>query len=154
MKVARPTLITASSPLYQGALLDDEWSFEFKLDGDRVIYQRDEDGKEETFNRRMEPYEHHVTLSVPNNTILDGEYYRGKYFVFDIVKLDGHDIYWYPLEERREILDDLHVLQVPKPYEKDNPLLDAEYYGYEGVVIKKLTEGYPFKKSSWLKVRL
>ncbi len=78
--------------------------------------------------------------------------------VFDVLRLDGHDLTTLPWHERRAVLEALDLdrphVQVPPTYDDGQMLLAAtEQQGLEGVVSKKRTSTYhPGRRtSSWLK---
>ncbi|MCW2854885.1 MAG: hypothetical protein JWR52_500 [Marmoricola sp.] len=78
--------------------------------------------------------------------------------VFDLLRLDGHDVMARPLVERREALlglglDDVSW-QVPPTYDDGQMILEAaEAQGLEGIVSKKVSSPYyPDRRSKdWLK---
>jgi bifunctional non-homologous end joining protein LigD len=78
--------------------------------------------------------------------------------VFDVLRVDGHDVTTRPLAERREILEGLGLLdvhwQVPATYDDGEMLLEATaQQKLEGIVSKKRGSVYvPGRRSSdWLK---
>ena len=83
------------------------------------------------------------------------------YIVFDLLRLDGHDVYPLPYLDRRRLLFDLlpdgGCWQVPKHRVGDGQeLLDAvKARGLEGVVAKRLDSPYlPGKRSPlWRKIK-
>lgn len=80
------------------------------------------------------------------------------FLIFDLLRLDGHDLMRRPLAERRELLDGLGLAgvrwQVPAGYDDGAMLLHAtEEQGLEGIVSKRLDSRYhPGERSThWLK---
>lgn len=81
------------------------------------------------------------------------------YLIFDILRLDGHDLCRLPLRDRRGLLESLEVpgprALVPPVYPDGAALLRAtREQGLEGVVSKRLDSGYePGRRSPhWLKI--
>lgn len=78
------------------------------------------------------------------------------FMVFDVMRLDGHDLTALPLAERREILAglDLGGWQVPPTYDDGLMLREATLaQGLEGIVSKRLTSRYEpgVRSRHWLK---
>ncbi|MGD9961075.1 DNA ligase [Nocardioides sp.] len=80
------------------------------------------------------------------------------FLVFDLLRLDGHDLTGEPLAQRREQLEALGLAdvhwQVPATYDDGAMLFGAtEQQGLEGVVSKLLTSRYVFgtRTKDWLK---
>jgi bifunctional non-homologous end joining protein LigD len=78
--------------------------------------------------------------------------------VFDLLRLDGHDLTGKPFSVRRSALESLSLgdthWQVPATYDDGELLLEAtEQQGLEGVVSKKLSSRYHFgrRTKDWLK---
>ena len=83
------------------------------------------------------------------------------YMLFDLLRLDGHDLTALPLHQRRSLLDDLVAdldapVQVPPVFDDvDAALLASDEFGLEGVVVKDRDSRYrPGTRSpSWLKLK-
>ncbi|QMU95816.1 ATP-dependent DNA ligase [Microbacterium esteraromaticum] len=83
------------------------------------------------------------------------------YMLFDLLRLDGHDLTDMPLRQRRELLEQLAVglgapVQVPPVFDDLEAALDASReFGLEGVVAKDPDSRYrPGRRSgSWLKLK-
>ncbi|WP_087131267.1 ATP-dependent DNA ligase [Microbacterium esteraromaticum] len=83
------------------------------------------------------------------------------YMLFDVMRLDGHDLTGVPLRQRRELLeqlaDDLDApVQVPPVFEDLDAALEVSgQFGLEGVVAKDPDSGYRpgIRSSSWLKLK-
>ena len=101
-----------------------EWSFERKFDGIRLLAYKK--GKQvELFSRNRLPQNipsiaKAIAKLPPRELILDGEIdwhavtgthasSRAAYHVFDIMWIDGREVMSLPLEERRALLDQLHL---------------------------------------------
>lgn len=83
------------------------------------------------------------------------------YMLFDLLRLDGHDLTGIPLHQRRTLLDDLIAdldapVQVPPVFDDvDDALAASDDFGLEGVVVKDRDSRYrPGTRSpSWLKLK-
>ncbi|MFJ2553191.1 non-homologous end-joining DNA ligase [Microbacterium sp. NPDC087591] len=83
------------------------------------------------------------------------------YLLFDLLRLDGHDLTDMPLRERRTLLHDLAEgleapVQVPPVFDDvDDALAASREFGLEGVVAKDPSSRYrPGQRSpSWLKLK-
>ncbi|QQX75491.1 MULTISPECIES: DNA ligase D [Aequorivita] len=168
---------------------DPDWVFELKWDGYRVLANI-QDGHVELYSRNGISYNKKFASikkeleNVSNDCILDGEvvlvnkkgnsdfqklqnYDAGtsgdqlKYYVFDLLHLNGHDTLGLSLLERKsllpEILKDLdnvvycdHIKAMgPTLYKR---AIDA---GMEGVIAKKADSTYTpgYRTSNWLKIK-
>ncbi|BDZ37768.1 hypothetical protein GCM10025863_03820 [Microbacterium suwonense] len=84
-----------------------------------------------------------------------------RYVLFDLMRLDGHDLSRLPLRQRRELLEQLTAdvtapVQVPPVFDDlDAALAVSARYGLEGVVAKDPESGYRpgARSSSWLKLK-
>lgn len=180
-RVIKPMLAS----LYDQLFDDAGWLFEKKLDGYRAIahtgnntrlYSRnglDFKGKYPAISRALK--------SIGREAVLDGEIVaedsrgnarfqnlqlyrpankeiRLRYYVFDLLELDGHPLYDLELHERKELLQ----LLIRKAGQEDILFLDhingpgnglyqeAKKQGWEGVIAKKADSSYlPGKRSSW-----
>lgn len=81
-----------------------------------------------------------------------------KYFIFDLLALDGRDLTGLPWTERRRELDALHLGDdawlVPPTYDDGEMLLDAtRQQGLEGIVSKRRSAPYAvgMRSRDWLK---
>jgi bifunctional non-homologous end joining protein LigD len=166
------------------------WIYEMKLDGYRMTCSV-RDRKVELISRNGNQYTRQFEVllddleKIEENIILDGEVVvensKGvsdfqllqnyittrigdlKYYVFDILYLDGHNIMKFPLNKRKELLDVLVKkydftriseleFQTGKGKELFRKLSRA---GYEGIIAKDPESKYlPGKRAdSWLKVK-
>lgn len=166
------------------------WIYEMKYDGYRLISRIYEGAVEmisrngNSFNAAYKALEKEL-LEIKENVILDGEIvvenekglsdfqllqnYRTtqkgnlKYYVFDILYLNGHLITDFPLVKRKELLDAFfkmysfkNIHQAPYQTGQGKELFEkASQMGYEGVIAKSPTgEYYPGKRTdTWLKVK-
>jgi DNA ligase-1 len=92
----------------------------------------------------------------------DGVATQLRAFYFDVLHLDGSDLIDEPLSVRREALDALLPIAskvgsivTDLPHEADRFFEDTVAAGFEGVVVKDLTQGYEAGRrgSGWLKVK-
>lgn len=83
------------------------------------------------------------------------------YVVFDLLRLNGHDLTGLPLEQRRSLLDELTgdldaPIQAPPVFDDvDAALAASREFGLEGVVVKDRSSRYsPGQRSpAWLKLK-
>lgn len=83
------------------------------------------------------------------------------YMLFDLLRLDGHDLTGLPLRERRILLEDVIAdldapVQIPPVFDDvDAALAASREFGLEGVVVKDPQSRYrPGQRSpSWLKLK-
>ncbi|WP_374459362.1 non-homologous end-joining DNA ligase [Microbacterium sp.] len=83
------------------------------------------------------------------------------YMLFDLLRLDGHDLTGMPLRERRTLLSDIVAgvdapIQVPPVFDDvDAALAASEEFGLEGVVVKDPASRYRAgqRSPSWLKLK-
>jgi len=83
------------------------------------------------------------------------------YMLFDLLRLDGHDLTGMPLRERRTLLDDVIAdldapIRIPPVFDDvDAALAASREFGLEGVVVKDPRSRYrPGQRSpSWLKLK-
>lgn len=83
------------------------------------------------------------------------------YMLFDLLRLDGHDLTGLPLRERRTLLEDVIAgldapVQIPPVFDDvDAALIASREFGLEGVVVKDPRSRYrPGQRSpSWLKLK-
>lgn len=146
---------------------DDGWIFEQKLDGFRFIAYV-ENGEVQMLTRnkirhRFPAIEAVILLQRLDDVILDGEVIwlpEPAYHVFDILRLEGHDVTGLPLTARKQLLRD-HFDFVP-PVHLVEPLQEtgiaafdrASREGWEGVMAKRLDSVYEHKRSrAWLKMK-
>lgn len=83
------------------------------------------------------------------------------YMLFDLLRLDGHDLTAMPLRERRTLLSDIVAgvdapIQVPPVFDDvDAALAASDEFGLEGVVVKDPVSRYRAgqRSPSWLKLK-
>jgi len=156
------------------------WMAELKYDGIRLIWTN-EGGSPRYYarsgNEHTGRYPFLADLALPPNTMLDGELVvpkgmssdacalvnRGElvYAVFDVLKMDGHDLSRQPFDLRRQVVEEIGGLLGPRampsltfePKEEIARQLMAE--GQEGVILKRKMAPYQEGRRSWdwLKVK-
>lgn len=164
---------------YMGEELEGDWIVEPKVDGWRMQIIKSA-GKVEFWGRRLEKnpnwtnrlaYLQRFLLHIPDGTILDSELYtdRGRRFIpslfkkeitvkpaiyiFDVIYLNGKEVYMLPLRERKLLLQNLKI-ESPfflMPFENlktsvKEALIKAKTQGYEGIVLKDLLSPYEIGK--------
>ena len=171
---------------------DDKWLYEMKIDGYRAIGYTGKDaalisrnGIE--FNEKYEKVFNDLK-GLPKNAVLDGEIVLEdshgrsafqdlqnydsqknkrtlKYYVFDLLKLEGHDLRELPLTKRKELLKTF-VATFPKDtaifyleHSMGNGtelLVKAQKQGWEGVIGKDAESTYDGGRRSdrWLKFKI
>ena len=153
-----------AATLTQDRFAGDEWLFERKFDGIRLLaYKRGREVRLYSRNRLPQniPDIARAIAAMPaHELILDGEVTWDRhsgYHVFDIVWRDGRSTTALPLEERRSMLEDLpftsplervELLDDPEPWER------ARREGWEGVIAKRRGSPYEHRRSKhWLKMK-
>jgi bifunctional non-homologous end joining protein LigD len=185
-KVIRPML----AKLTESLIDNPDWIYEIKYDGYRII-STIRNGEVSLLSRNGNSYtENFNTIAselkgIKDNVIIDGEVvienekglsdfqllqnYNNtrsgelKYYVFDILYLNGHDVTNFPLTSRKELLEAFfkkynffHVYNTG--YQTGNGVSlfnELSSKGYEGVIAKSPESSYlPGKRSdSWLKLK-
>ena len=153
-----------AATLTQERFAGPEWSFERKLDGIRLLAFKDgSDVRLLSRNRRpqhLPAIADAVAKLPPGDVILDGEvaWDGTTYHVFDILWLDGRDVRSRPIEERRALLDGVHLRA---PLERVRTLEDAQPWdraareGWEGVIAKRGGSEYEGRRSPhWMKMKV
>ena len=154
---------------------DPDWMFERKLDGFRFLAFVDAgEASLLTRNRirhRFPAIEAALLAQGIDDFIVDGEVVWGdgfrsggdedaRYAVFDIVRLEGHDVTALPLTARKELLREQLVpvgaltLVDPLPEDGVAAYERACREGWEGVMAKRRDSVYEHKRSrNWLKMK-
>jgi len=153
-----------AATLTQERFAGDDWLFERKFDGIRLLAYKDDDGVR-LYSRNHLPQQlpavaHAIGQLPVRNAILDGEVTwdgHSGYHVFDILWLNGRSVTALPLEERRELLRELpfepplrrvELLSDREPWER------ARREGWEGVIAKRRGSPYEHRRSKhWLKMK-
>jgi ATP-dependent DNA ligase len=153
-----------AATLTQERFVGEEWTFERKFDGIRLIaYKQGADVRlySRTRNEQHLPAVAEVIAGLPvQDAILDGEMTwggRGAYHVFDLLWLDGRDVTALPLTERRALIDSIpfrHPLERVSELDEAEPWLRACAEGWEGVIAKRRDSTYEQRRSKhWLKMK-
>ncbi|TDS09742.1 DNA ligase D [Sphingobacterium paludis] len=171
---------------------DEEWIFEQKLDGFRTIAQVTDKTVKLTsrnginFNSKF-PSIVQALQQLGKSVILDGEVvaedpkgqsnfqllqhgeplpakFKLRYYIFDILMLDGNDLRDFPLSDRKDLLRRLfsklslaNVLMVPELKEDlEHAMQRAHKKNWEGVIAKQADSRYVSGKRSalWRKLKL
>jgi bifunctional non-homologous end joining protein LigD len=154
-----------AATLTQERFTGPEWVFERKFDGIRLLAFKN--GKNvRLLSRNQLPQElPEVATAVgalpAENLILDGEMTwhtaERRFYVFDIMWLDGADVRALPLERRREYLEQLPLkspLALVERLDAARPWDQACAEGWEGVIAKRLGSVYESRRSpAWLKMK-
>src|SRR5688572_27437935 len=153
-----------AATLTQDRFVGDEWLFERKFDGIRLLaYKNGADVRLYSRNRLPQqlPDVAAAIARLPvDQVILDGEVTwdgRSAYHVFDVLWLNGRDVTALPLEERRALLSGLPfeapmrrvaLVHDAQPWER------ARREGWEGVIAKRRGSPYEHRRSKhWLKMK-
>lgn len=183
-ELIKPMLATKAPEIFNKA----NWIYELKWDGYRALANIQK-GKVDFYSRNgisfkakfKEIYEH--LKVIPHDVILDGEVVAldesGKpvfqklqnyqkepsgelrYYVFDILYLNGHNIMHLPLTERKSLIPEV-IEDIPQVYYCDHVesmgkafFEQAVEMGMEGVIAKKADSQYiPGSRSDkWLKIK-
>src|SRR5215813_4335494 len=154
-----------AATLTQERFVGDDWVFERKFDGIRLLaYKRGDDVQLFSRNRLPQnlPEVAAAIRSIPvEDVVLDGEVAwdgHSGYHVFDILWLNGHAVTTLPLEERRALLQSLpfappmcrvELIEDAEPWER------ARREGWEGVIAKRRGSPYEHRRSKhWLKMKI
>src|SRR5215472_1617130 len=165
-----------------------QWVYEIKLDGYRAVAVKAGEMLD-LFSRRHKSFNNQYSVLVdalmplPNGTVLDGEIvalddsgrpqfnllqnYRAKakrirYFVFDLLCVNGRDITKLPLMERRELLRQMefaslriHLVDYHESSATDM-LAAVKGLGLEGVVAKRRDSRYEpgMRTGAWQKLKV
>ncbi len=158
-----------------------EWVFERKLDGIRCLAVKD-GGRTQLYSRnelslndRYAPLAAALDADPADRFVIDGEavaFVGGRdrfgggegsklfYYVFDVLFADGRDVRSLPLEERRDVLEDVVGWRAPLHLTEQITgdgaalLADACRDGWEGLIAKRLgTEYVSTRSRSWLKLK-
>jgi len=154
-----------AATLTQDRFTGPEWVFERKFDGIRLLAFKD--GRDvKLFSRNQLPQElpevaRAIAALPAENLILDGEMTwhtaDRRFYVFDIMWLNGTDLRALPLERRREHLEKLPLkppLELVERIHVAHPWEQACAEGWEGVIAKRLGSPYePRRSPAWLKMK-
>ena len=153
-----------AATLTQDRFAGDEWLFERKFDGIRLLaYKRGDEVQ--LFSRNQLPQSmpaiaKAVAALPAKQAILDGEVTwdgASAYHVFDILWLDGRSTTKLPLEERRALLKHLTFTAPMRRVDlldEDEPWERARREGWEGVIAKRRGSPYEHRRSKlWLKMK-
>lgn len=183
-ELVKPMLADKAEKSFDGK----DWIYEIKWDGYRALANIEEGAVQlysrngHSFNRKFEPVVDELQ-KVPYNVIFDGEivalntkgipdfqllqdYPGGKdaelrYYIFDLLYLNGHSIMHLPLGDRKNLLEEL-LDQIPGlPFCEHVDATGKEFFevavqnGYEGIIAKKMdSKYYPGTRSkNWLKIK-
>ena len=173
------------STLVRDAFTGEEWIYEVKFDGYRILSYKNQE-KISLKSRKVDFTKEFPSLvkelaRMPHDLVLDGEmvalneqglpdfqtlqnYKKGadlKYYVFDILYLDGYDLTRLELTERRKVLQELlpqsGLLTFSRSFDDGVRLYQAARgKGLEGIMAKRRDSLYtPGKRSAnWLKIPL
>src|SRR5687767_1983919 len=145
-----------AATLTQDRFSGDDWLFERKFDGIRVLaYKRGDDVRLYSRNRLVQnlpPLAAAIARLPVDEVILDGEItwdIHSGYHVFDILWLNGRSVTSLPLEDRRALLKELpfsapvrrvELLDDQEPWER------ARREGWEGVIAKRRGSPYEHRR--------
>ena len=154
-----------AATLTQDRFTGPEWVFERKFDGIRLLAFKNGNDVN-LFSRNQLPQElpevaRAVAALPAENLILDGEMTwhtaERRFYVFDIIWLNGVDLRALPLERRREYLEKLPLkspLALVERLDAARPWEQACAEGWEGVIAKRLGSVYESRRSpAWLKMK-
>jgi ATP-dependent DNA ligase len=154
-----------AATLTQSRFTGDEWTFERKFDGIRLLAFKQGSEIRLLSRNQLEKTLPAVAAAIANlpvrDAILDGEMTwgpdRDAYHIFDVIWLNGRDVTGLPLSERRALLN---TLPLHAPLHRVSEVDDAEPWekaraeGWEGVIAKRRDSPYEHKRSKhWLKMK-
>jgi len=154
-----------AATLTQDRFTGDDWLFERKFDGIRLLaYKRGSEVTLYSRNRLLQDIpaiEKAIAAMPAKELILDGEVTWDRhsgYHIFDILWLDGESTTDLPLEERRALLAKLtfkEPLQRVELLDDKEPWERARRQGWEGVIAKRRGSPYEHRRSKhWLKMKI
>ena len=157
---AEPMAATLTQERFAGA----DWTFERKFDGIRLVaFKQGVEVRLYSRTRRLQhlPVVAAAVQALPvRDVILDGEMTwdgHSAYHVFDVLWIDGRDLRYLTLTERRAHLE---ALPLAPPMVRVRELDDAEPWeraraeGWEGVIAKRRDSVYEHRRSKhWLKMK-
>lgn len=133
------------------AALADASDLDAVLDGEAVVF----DGTRPSFQR----LQHRIHVAKPTTELLGSQ--PVVFIAFDLLHLDGNDLFDVPLIDRRrllrQVLDDGPSWRVPQHSESPDDLFElAQEHDLEGIVCKREQSKYrPGRRSpDWVKVKL
>lgn len=183
-QMVRPMLATRTHSVFSKP----GWIYELKWDGYRLLANVHQ-GKVNIYSRNGISYNlkfqkiYRELQNIPHDAILDGEvvvvneegipefqklqnYHEDtegelRYYVFDLLYLNGHDITHLPLLERKSLIEDViagldHVFYCDHLESMGNTFYDqAVAAGMEGIMAKKADSTYTpgIRTENWLKIR-
>lgn len=128
-----------------------DWFVQPKLDGDRASIGV-VDGKVYIQNRHGSWYKHRVNnlpdfKHLPNRTVLDGEVFKGNFYPFECLAVDGMSVVLHTPNEREVLAQAMvkligHTWKFPRPTLKWIERLSANAPEYDGVVMKRWGSPY------------
>lgn len=153
-----------AATLTQERFAGDDWLFERKFDGIRLLaYKRGDDVTLYSRNQlpqHLPPIARAIAAIDADELILDGEVTwdgHSGYHVFDILWLNGRSTTELPLEERRALLKSLKFsapLRRVEFLDEAEPWDRARRQGWEGVIAKRRGSPYEHRRSKhWLKMK-
>jgi ATP-dependent DNA ligase len=154
-----------AATLTQERFAGDDWIFERKFDGIRLIaYKHGSEVRLFSRNRLPQnlPAVATAVRGLPvDEVILDGEVTwdgQSGYHVFDILWLNGRSVTTMPLEDRRALLQSLPFegpMRRVELVEDHEPWERARREGWEGVIAKRRGSPYEHRRSKhWLKMKI
>jgi ATP-dependent DNA ligase len=154
-----------AATLTQERFAGDDWIFERKFDGIRLIaFKHGSDVRLFSRNRLAKnlPAVAAAISTLPvDEVILDGEVTwdgQSGYHVFDILWLNGRSVTTMPLEDRRALLQSLPFegpMRRVELVEDHEPWERARREGWEGVIAKRRGSPYEHRRSKhWLKMKI
>lgn len=183
-ELIKPMLATKAPEIFNKA----DWIYELKWDGYRALANIT-GGKVDLYSRNGISFKQKFASiyqnlkAIPHDVILDGEvvaldqegkpvfqalqnYEREpsgelRYYVFDLLFLNGHNIMHLPLRERKSLIPDV-IGEIPQVFYCDHiETMGKTFYeqaveaGMEGVIAKKADSDYTpgARTKSWLKIK-
>lgn len=158
----KPEVLNRAGSFYQEVLHHPDWVAEPKRDGYRCLMWLDPTGAK-AFTRRGAPLLPATKAlsgaTHPERVVLDGEWFKGEYWVFDIPYGKGclreRHTRLVPLVTR---LAEKFPIALVERWEKVSAFAKAMSQGLEGIVLKHQDHYYDFSHSQrttplWLKVK-
>lgn len=151
-------------------ITDPRFVGEQKLDGDRILFACEEDGRQRAYTRAGTEYTKRLPEALtkwrppPGRWVFDGELVAGTYWLFDVPNTPLDNLHTrLTLHERRALLETLlgsidhpfRLVPQARTFQEKMALAErAVAENFEGLVFKRIDAKYlPGRSDKWIKVK-